>query len=127
MYHRSGGGYKVRFANVVTRFFPCHNAANKFRQVVVRSATPHEFVQIMVPDRKQAGANLAIRSDPNAAAMSAERVRHRSNDPDFPDAIVEAITPRRLATLMRNFDEWPIFRHALQNFIQRDYDVRRPH
>ena len=98
-------GTKSGFADVVPLFFLRHDAANEFCQLFVAGAAPHLRVQVVIPDRKQAGADLAVAGDADAAAMSAERMRHRSDDADLADAIFEAIAPRRLRTRMRDLDQ----------------------
>ena len=95
-------------------FFFLDHAANEFRQLFVRGAAAHLAVQIVVPDGKQAGANFAVGGDANAAAVSAERMRHRRDDSDFSDAVVEAIAARGFAAGVRNFHQRPVFAHAAQ-------------
>src|SRR5271165_5797920 len=111
---------------MVTLFFSRHYAADKFSQVIVRSPATHQLMQIVVPDREQASANLSVGSDSNPAAVSAEWMRHWRNDADFSNSIVEAIPPRRFAAPVRNLNQRPIFPHSLQDFIERNHDVRRP-
>src|SRR6202790_2595459 len=81
----------------------------------------------MIPDGKQAGANLAVGRNPYAAAMPAERVRHRSDDSDLADPVVTAITSRRLTALMRNFDQRWIFIHPIYDLFQRHNCIWSPH
>src|SRR2546421_4326812 len=83
-------------------------------------------MQIVIPDGKKTSTNLPVGSNADAAAVSAKRIRNWRNDSDLSDAIVEAITSRRLAALVRNFCQWPVFRHALQDFIQGNDRLRRP-
>src|SRR5258708_11874328 len=92
MHHGAGGGHKIGLADMVAGFFFLDDAANEFCQFVVRRAAEHLVVQIMVPDGKQAGANLAVGGNANAAAVSAKRMRYRRDDADFSDAVVKAIT-----------------------------------
>src|SRR5216683_2661172 len=126
MYHGSRCRHKIRLANVVALFFPGDDIADKFGQVIVRSAAAHEFMQIVLPHGEQAGANLAVGGDANAAAMSAERMRDRRDDSDFTNPVVEAVTPGGFAAGMRDFDERTILGHAEQDFVERDHNVRRP-
>ena len=81
----------------------------------------------MVPHRKEAGADFAIGGNTNPAAMSAEGMRNRRNDSDFADAVIETIAPRGFAAGVWNFDERPVFAHALENFVERNYSRRRPY
>src|SRR3954466_15738438 len=84
-------------------------------------------MQVVVPHRKQAGTNLAIRSNADPAAMPTERMRHRGDNPDLSAAISKAVTPRGFATLVRNLNQWPILCHTFKNLIQRDNHFRRPY
>src|SRR6476620_7364119 len=50
--HGSGGGDKVWFADVVPGFFAVHHAADEVAEFCVRGTAPHEFAQVVIPDRK---------------------------------------------------------------------------
>src|SRR5208282_6078701 len=63
----------------------------------------------------------------HAAAMSTERLRHRRDDADLAHAIVEGVAPRRLAAGVRDLYQRPEGADAIQNFRERDHDLRRPH
>src|SRR5215469_16467800 len=102
------------------------DSADEVRQLNIGSAAAHELVQIVFPDRKQAGANLAVRGDTNAAAVAAEGMRDGSDDSDLPDAVVEAITPRGFAAAPGNFDQGTILGHARENLIESQHHRRRP-
>src|ERR1700732_5274663 len=84
-------------------------------------------MQIVVPNRKQASANLAIGSDTNAAAVSTEGMRDRRDDAGFSNAIVEAIAASRFAAGGGNFYQRLEFGHSPQDFITCNHAVRRPH
>src|SRR4029077_13782066 len=58
--------------------------------------------------------------------MSAEWMRHRSDDSKLAHAIGEAIAPRRFAALVRNLLQWEILRHARENLVERNYNFRSP-
>ena len=60
VHHGPGSGYEIRLADVVPRFFPADNVANKIRHFVVGGAAAHQFVQIVVPYGKKTGSNLAV-------------------------------------------------------------------
>src|ERR1700683_1009243 len=105
MHHRPRRGHKVCFADVVALFFSLHHAVNELDQLFVGSPTAHEFVQVVIPNRKQASADFAVGGNADAAAVSAEGMRNRSYDSDFADAIIKVITPRSFATRTRNFDQ----------------------
>src|SRR5258708_35144444 len=97
-------------------FLLAHNALNEAGKLVIRCAAPHQGMEIVVPDGKQAGANLAVGGDANPAAMPAERMRNRRDDSNFPNAVVEAVTPRGLAAGPRDLNQRPVFSHAAQDF-----------
>ena len=59
--------------------------------------------------------------------MPTKWMRNRRDDSDLADAVIETITSRCLTTLMRDFDQWPIFIHAAYDFFQRDHGIRSPH
>src|ERR1700685_191018 len=98
MDHRPRRWDKVCLANVVALFFSLHHATNELHQLPVGSAAPHEFVQVVIPNRKQASADFPVGGNADAAAVSAEGMRNRSYDSDFADAIIKVITPRRFLT-----------------------------
>src|SRR5436190_7728372 len=127
MHHRPRRAHEVGFADVVALFFLAHNIADEIRKLVVGGAATHQFVQIVVPDGKQAGANLAVGGNANAAAMAAERVRNRGDDSDLADAVVETIAAGGLTAGARNLDQRPVLAHALEDFIERDHGRRRPY
>src|SRR5256885_10887031 len=59
--------------------------------------------------------------------MAAKWMRHRSDNSNLANAIVEAVPARGFTALMRNFDQRTISRHAIENFIERHNHFRRPH
>ena len=97
-------------------FFLRDDSANEVCQFVVARAAAHLGVQVMIPDREQAGANLAVGGDADAAAMSAEGMRDGSDDADLADAIVEAVTSRGFGARVWDLDQRPVFRHARREF-----------
>src|SRR5260370_39687065 len=68
-----------------------HYSANKFCQLFVASAAAHLGMQIVVPYREQASADLSVAGDAYSATLSAERMRDGRNDADLADAVVEAV------------------------------------
>src|SRR5579863_4812199 len=94
VHHGPRRRHKIRLADVMTLFFSENHTANELRQFFIRCPALHLRVQIVVPDREQAGANLAIGGDADAAAVAAERMRDRSDDPNLANAVIEAVTPR---------------------------------
>src|ERR1035441_9873298 len=95
MHHGPRSRHKVGLADMVALFFLLHDALNELRQVFVAGTTPHLRVQIVIPHREQAGADLPVAGDADSAAMSAERMRHRRDDADLADSIFKAVASRR--------------------------------
>ena len=85
-------------------FFLGHDSADELGELFVARATAHLGVQVVVPDRKQAGANLAVAGDADAATVSTERMRDGGDDADLADAIFEAVAARGLGAGVRNLD-----------------------
>src|SRR6266567_3451382 len=105
MHHRPRSRHKVRLADMVPFFLLRDHAPDELRQLIVGGSAAHLRVQVVIPDRKQAGANLAVAGDADAAAMSAEGMRHRRNDANLADSVFKPIAPRRLRTRMWNLDQ----------------------
>src|SRR5262249_18988691 len=82
----------------------------------------------MVEERKQTGADLAVRCDADARAVSAERMRDRSDDPNLADAVFKGITPRCLAGRMlgQRLERLEL-RELGDDLIERHHDLRAPH
>jgi hypothetical protein len=91
VYHRPRRWHKIRLADVMPFLFFRHYSANKFYQLFVASAAAHLGVQIVVPYREQAGADLSVAGDAYSATPSAERMRDGRDDADLADAVVEAV------------------------------------
>src|SRR5581483_759025 len=121
--HGTGGGHEVRLADVVTSFLAIHDLVDKFNQFGIRGSPDHQLVQIVIPRGEQTSANLAIGSDADPAAVSAEGVRDRSDDPDFANTIFEKVTAGGLAPAVHDLLERKIFGHAAHDFVQGDHDL----
>ena len=115
MHHRPRCRHEIRFANVVPLFFLRDHALNKFRQFFVARTAPHLRVQIMIPDRKQASANLAVAGDTDAAAMSTERMRNGSDDSNLTDAVVEVISTRSFENYLGDCIRAKLIRRAIDS------------
>src|SRR5580692_9169059 len=87
VHHGPRSRHEIRLANVVSLFFFLHHPLNKLRELFVARAAAHFGVQVMVPHRKQAGANFSVAGNADAAAMSAEGMGHRSDDSDLAHSI----------------------------------------
>ncbi len=86
---------------MVTFFLSHHNFPYIRTQLRVGSTTQHHAVQIMIALRKQARPNLSIRRQTHPAAMSAERSRHRRDNPNLAHAVIERKSPCSLTCGVR--------------------------
>src|ERR1035441_8048976 len=127
MHHRSRRRNKSWLADVVALFFVLDGMGNELDHVFVAGALRHQASQIVLTHREKAGTDFAIRSDSDAAAMSAEGMRHRCDDPDLANAVVEDIAARGLAARVSDFAQLHELGHAAHNFVEGHDDLRRPH
>src|ERR1700704_5520955 len=81
----------------------------------------------MVKQGKKTGTDLAIRGEPHARAVSAERMRDGRDDANFAFAVVEGITPCSLAGFIRQLAHGTELVELLQNFVHRHHHLRRPY
>ena len=109
MHHGPRGRHEIWFADVVALFFILDRLHDELDQLSVRRSAAHQFVEVVVPYREQAGAQLAIGRDADAAAMAAEWMRHRGDDSDFSNIIGETVTARGLALLVFDFEPGGLF------------------
>src|SRR5579863_2306642 len=105
VHHGSRRRHKIGLADVVTLFFLGDDALNEFFQFVIAGPALHLGVQVVVPYGKETGADFAVAGDADAAAMSAEGMRHWRDDSDFADAVFETVAARRFRTRVRNLDQ----------------------
>src|SRR6267154_772667 len=102
-HHSTRGWYEVRLIDAVPLFFFHHHGAYVRHQIFVGGPFAPQSAQVVILLAEQAGAQLAIRGQPDARTMSAERLRHRSNEPDLPwRAIRKAVLAGRFAALVRD-------------------------
>src|SRR5258707_11388453 len=81
----------------------------------------------MVVLAEQAGAELAVRSEPDAGTMAAEGLRHRGDEADLTGcAVGKTVLASGLAALVRNLHERPAGVDSLVDFRGGDDDVARP-
>jgi len=93
--HVARGLQESGFANVVARLLVLDSVFNERGQVGVIAATAEDPVKIVVGLGEEAGADLAVGRESNAAAMAAEWARNRSDNPNFSDAILKGVAARR--------------------------------
>src|SRR5579863_2464521 len=124
--HRPRRRYEIWFADVVTLFFLCYHSANELFEFLIARPTAHLRVQVVIPDREQARADLAVAGDANPAAVPAERMRHGSDNANFSDSIFETIAAGRFRTRVGNLHQWPVFSHARHDLFERHHRGRGP-
>src|SRR5580700_9529683 len=93
---------KTRFADVMPCLFLHHDPPYIRCELRISSTPYHLAIHVMVALRKQTGPYLPIRGQPHPAAVSAERPRHRRDNSNLPDSIIERKPLRRLARHMRS-------------------------
>src|SRR5215475_13306750 len=108
MHHGPRRRHEIRLADVMPFFLLHHDTADKLLELFIARPAPHLRMQVVIPHGKKTSANLSIAGDADAAAMPAKRMRYRRDDPNLADTILEAITPRRLRSRMRNLHQWPV-------------------
>src|SRR5580700_3981004 len=102
-HHSTGGWHEIGGIDPVALLFFHHHRANIDTQIVIRSAFSQQRSQVVIVLAEKAGAQLAVRGQPNARAVSAERLSDRSNQTDFArSAVGETVLARGLAALVRN-------------------------
>src|ERR1041385_1055983 len=107
-------------------FFFLHYFADKLGHVFIGSPASNQALEIAVPYGKQTGADFSVRGDADAATVSAEGMRDRGDDSDFSDSVVETVAARGFTASVRDFHQWAVFGHAMEDFIERYDCLRRP-
>src|SRR6266403_5766609 len=82
-YHSTRGWYEVRLIDAVPLFLFHHHRAYIRHQIFVGGPFAQQPTQVVILLAEQAGAQLAICGQADARTMSAKRLRHWSNQPDF--------------------------------------------
>src|SRR5882757_5198724 len=95
--HAAAGLEEAGLADVVAGFLLRDDVANVAGEVIVRTTAVEHAVEIVVGLGKEAGADLAVRGEPDAAAGAAEGAGDRRNDADLTDTVVEGEALRRFA------------------------------
>src|SRR5512142_2999824 len=94
VHHRPGCRHEIRFADVVALFFHHDDFGDVLRDLRVAVAPAHAAGEVVFDDGEQAGAELTVGGDADAAAMAAERMRHGRDDADLPESVIEAVAAR---------------------------------
>ncbi len=111
----------------MARFLPLHNAVDVAAQLRVGFAGAHVAVEVVLHLGEEAGADLAVGGEPDAAACSAEWLGDGGNDADFALAIGEAEAAGGLRGIAwGELDEWQDAANALDDFGDRYDDFGRP-
>src|SRR6266436_2832057 len=82
-YHGAGGWYETRLIDSMPLLFFRDNRANVSGQVLVGGSFTQQRPQIMIVLAEKTGAELAVGSQPDARAMTAEGLCHRCDEADF--------------------------------------------
>src|SRR5467141_903750 len=108
-------------------FFFHDNRADIGNQILVGRSLAKQGPQVMIVLAEQAGAELAIGSQPDAGAMAAEGLGDGSDEADFTGcAVGKTVLASGLAALVRNLHERPAGVDSLVDFRGGDDDVARP-
>src|SRR5258708_29402769 len=111
----------------MTLFFFGDNGADIRDQIFVGRSLAKHSSQVMIVLAEQAGAELAIGSEPDAGAMATEGLRHRGDEADFTGrAVGKAVFAGGFAALVGNLHERPAGVDALVDFRGGDNQAARP-
>src|SRR3989454_4141764 len=113
--------------DAVALFFFHDNGTDVSDQVLVGGSLAQQRPQIMIVLAEQAGAELAIGSQPDAGAMTTEGLGHRGDEADFAGgAISEAVFAGGFAALVGDLFERPVRVDAAVNLRGRHNEGARP-
>src|SRR5258708_6503597 len=108
-------------------FFFHDNRADIGNQILVGRSLAKQGPQVMIVLAEQAGAELAIGSQPDAGAMAAEGLGDGSDEADFTGrAVGKTVLASGLAALVRNLLERPTGVDALVDFRSGDDEAAPP-
>jgi hypothetical protein len=91
MDHGARGFEEAGLADVVARFLLLYGSQDEFAQLFVGGAAAHFSAEIVFEIRKEAGADLAVGGEADAAARSAEGLGDGGDDADLAYSVGEAI------------------------------------
>ena len=97
--HASGAQFVAQFTVAIGA--PLPHRAHQSQQLLVAGAAAQRRPQIGALGREQAGVELAVRGQPRARAVAAERLRDRGDEADLTAAVVERVAARDLAGIGR--------------------------
>src|SRR5688572_13481230 len=97
---RQGGGrFRAELRVAVGALSP--DPGDRVAQLVVRRAATDERAQVVAPEPEEAGVEPALRRDPGARAVAAERLRDRRDQTDLARSVPVAPALRDLASVAR--------------------------
>src|ERR1700722_6977860 len=79
---------------MVTRLLGFDCLLDEGDEIVIRSATRQNSIEVMIEVGKEAGANLAVGGETDTAAGTAKSLRYGGDDANFPHTIVEGVAAR---------------------------------
>ncbi len=86
---------------MVAGLFFCDGALDEGDEVGVSASAPHDSVEVVVGLREEAGADLSVGREADAAALAAEGLRDGRDDADFSYAVVEGVADGGFAERVR--------------------------
>src|SRR2546429_3162087 len=108
-------------------FFFHDNGADIRDQILVGRTFAKHRSQVMVVLAEQAGAELAVRSEPDAGTMAAEGLRHRGDEANLTGcAVGKTVFASGLAALVRNLHKRPAGVDTLVDFRGGDHEGSPP-
>src|SRR2546423_3955228 len=126
-HHSTGGWYEAWLVDPVPFFLLQNHRPNVRAQILICRAFAEKRSQVMIFLAEKAGAELTIRSQANARAVSAERLRHRGNKPDFARrAVSEPVLAGRFAALVRDLLQGPARVYAPMNLRRGNNQLAVP-
>src|SRR5580704_7252831 len=125
--HGARGLHKTGLIDAMTLFFFRDHRTDVRSQILVGRTLAKQRAKVMIVLAEQARPQLAVGGEPDARAVAAEGLRHRSNEADFAGRTVsEAILAGGLTALVRNLHERPARLNARMNFRGGNYKIARP-
>src|SRR5881392_396823 len=92
--HRASSSGEARIVDLVLELLVGDREPDQLFEVLVGGAVPERRLQVPFAAREQAGAELAVRGQPDAVAGRAEGLRDRVDEADLAGAVGEAESPR---------------------------------
>src|ERR1700733_7683430 len=118
---------KAGLTDMVARLLGFDCLLNEGGEIIIRSATRQNPIEVMIEVGKQAGANLAVGRKTDTAAGTAKSLRYGGDDADFPHTIVEGVAARGFPGIVsRQGDERAKAVEFLDDLGQRDHDFWSP-